>query len=229
MELNLPKPILYLITRGVTAETSTPASEEFRSVLLQVSSAVAAGIQLIQIREQNLTARVLFQLTASVVAIASGSSTRILVNDRADVAVAAGADGVHLTTSSLSPTVIRETFGSTLLVGASTHSLSEAREVRQQGADFAVFGPIFPTPSKEKYGPPVGVDQLAEAARELAPFPVIALGGISIENANECLRAGASGIAGIRLFGEPKTLAATVEVMKDLPHHGLRGELQSEK
>jgi thiamine-phosphate pyrophosphorylase len=229
MELNLPKPILYLITRGVTAETTTPASEEFRNILLQVSAAVAAGIQLIQIREKNLTARVLFQLTASVVAIASGSSTRILVNDRADVAAAAGADGVHLTTRSLTPSVIRKTFGSTFLVGASTHSLNEAREAQRGGADFAVFGPTFPSPSKAQYGPPLGVDQLAEAARELTPFPLIALGGISIKNASECLRAGASGIAGISMFGEPKTLAATVDLISDLPEHGLEEELQIEE
>ena len=216
MELNLPKPILYLITRGVTAETTTPASEEFRSILLQVSTAVAAGIQLIQIREKNLTTRVLFQLTANVVAIASGSPTRILVNDRADVAAAAGADGVHLTARSLTPAVIRKAFGSTFLIGASTHSLREALEARQGGADFAVLGPIFPSPAKEKYGPPLGIEQLAQLTGELAPFPLIALGGISIENANECLLAGASGIAGIRLFGEPKTLAETVEVISAL-------------
>ena len=224
MELNLPKPILYLITRGVTTETTTPASEEFQSILLQVSTAVAAGIQLIQIREKNLTARVLFQLAASVVAITSGSPTRILVNDRADVAAAAGADGVHLTTSSLTPAVIRKTFGLSFLIGASTHSLNEALEARQGGADFAVFGPTFPTPSKEAYGPPLGVDQLAAAATELAPFPLIAIGGISIKNANQCLQAGASGIAGIRLFGEPKTLTATVEMISDLPQHGLDGK-----
>jgi thiamine-phosphate pyrophosphorylase len=228
MELNLPKPILYLITRGATAETTTPAGEEFQNILLQVSAAVAAGIQLVQIREKNLTARVLFQLTAGVVAIANGSLTRILVNDRADIAAAAGADGVHLTTRSLTPAVIRETFGSNLLVGASTHSLNEAREARQEGADFAVFGPIFPTPSKEEYGPPPGVHQLAEAARELAPFPLIALGGISIKNANECLQAGASGIAGIRLFGEPKTLAATAQLINDLAQRGPEEEVQIE-
>lgn len=229
MELNLRKPILYLITRGATAETTTPASEEFRNILLQVSAAVAAGIQLIQIREKNLTARVLFQLTTSVVAIASGSSTRILVNDRADVAAAAGADGVHLTTRSLAPAVIRQTFGSSFLVGASTHSLNEAGEAQREGADFVVFGPTFPSPSKEQYGPPLGVDQLAEAARKLAPFPLIALGGISIKNANECLRAGASGIAGISLFGEPQTLAATVEVFSDLPQHGFEEEFRREE
>ena len=134
-----------------------------------------------------------------------------------------------MTTRSLTPSVIRKTFGSTFLVGASTHSLNEAREAQRGGADFAVFGPTFPSPSKAQYGPPLGVDQLAEAARELTPFPLIALGGISIKNASECLRAGASGIAGISLFGEPKTLAATVDLISDLPEHGLEEELQIEE
>jgi thiamine-phosphate pyrophosphorylase len=223
MKFNLPKPILYLITRGETAETTTPASAEFRNIQLQVSTAVAAGIQLIQIREKNLPARVLFELTASVVAIARGSSTRILVNDRADVAAGAGAHGVHLTRRSLLPALIRETFGANFLIGASTHSLDEAREAQKGGADFAVFGPIFPSPSKERYGAPLGVDRLAEAARELAPFPLIALGGISDRNARECLHAGANGIAGISLFSEPKTLARTIEVISELREPDLTG------
>jgi thiamine-phosphate diphosphorylase len=223
MEFNLPKPILYLITRGATAETTTPASEEFRHIQLQVSTAVAAGIQLIQIREKKLPARVLFELTASAVAIAQGSSTRILVNDRADVAAGAGAHGVHLTTRSLMPELIRRTFGRNFLIGASTHSLNEAREAQKGGADFAVFGPIFRSPSKERYGPPLGVNQLAEAAREMTPFPLIALGGLSRKNARECLRAGASGIAGISLFGEPDTLAGTIEAISDLQGPDLTG------
>jgi thiamine-phosphate pyrophosphorylase len=102
-----------------------------------------------------------------------------------------------------------------LLIGASTHSVVEAREACKQGADFAVFGPIFPSPSKAKYGPPLGLEKLSEAARELTPFPLIALGGISLENANECLLAGASGIAGITLFGDPNTFSTTVETLKD--------------
>ena len=107
MTLNLPKPILYLITRGATTEATTPDSEEFQSILQQTSAAVTAGIQLIQIREKQLTARSLFELTAAVAAIAGGSSTRILVNDRADIAAGAGADGVHLTTRSLAPEIAR--------------------------------------------------------------------------------------------------------------------------
>jgi thiamine-phosphate pyrophosphorylase len=209
MPLLPPKPILYLITRGATAEVTTSASREFHWVLAQVSAAVAAGVQLIQLREKRLTARVLFELTAQAAEITRGTSTRLLVNDRADIAAGAGADGVHLTTRSLEPKVVRKAFGDDFLIGASTHSLAEATSARNGGADFVVFGPIFPTPSKAEYGPPLGVDCLADVASELAPFPVLALGGISIDNARECLRADASGIAGISLFRAPENLSRT--------------------
>ena len=215
MTLNLPRPILYLITRGATTETTTPDGEEFQNILEQASAAVTAGIPLIQIRETQLTSRVLFELTSDVVAVARGSSTQVLVNDRADIAASAGADGVHLTTRSLPAAVIRKTFGDKFLVGVSTHSLAEARSAWRQGANFAVFGPIFPSPAKEQYGPPLGVGHLKDAARELAPFPLIALGGISLERVNECLLAGASGVAGITLFGKPKDVAMTAETISE--------------
>jgi thiamine-phosphate pyrophosphorylase len=214
MTFNLSKPILYLITRGATNEATTPDREEFRRVLNQAAAAVGAGIQLIQIREKQLTAQVLFELTVRVVAVARGSSTRVLVNDRADIAAGAGADGVHLTTRSVAPGVIRKSFGAKFLIGVSTHSRAELRVAREQGADFAVFGPIFATSSKEKYGAPLGPERLADAVQESPSFPLIALGGISLENANECLRAGASGVAGITLFGEPSTLATTVQTIQ---------------
>lgn len=174
--------------------------------MAQVSAAVAAGIQLIQLREKRLTARVLFELTARVAAITRGTATRVLVNDRADVAAAAGADGVHLTRGSLEPGTIRQHFGEDFLIGVSTHSLAEATAARHGRADFAVFGPVFETSTKAKYGAPVGVATLAEVSDALKPFPVLALGGISKENAAECLRAGASGLAGISLFSEPAKL-----------------------
>jgi len=151
----------------------------------------------------------LFELTARAAEIARRTSTRLLVNDRPDIAASAGADGVHLTTRSLEPKIVRQTFGNDFLIGASTHSLAEATIARDGGADFVVFGPIFPTPSKDEYGPPLGVHCLADVASELAPFPVLALGGISIDNARECLRAGASGIAGISLFCAPENLSRT--------------------
>jgi thiamine-phosphate pyrophosphorylase len=215
MTLNLPRPILYLITRGATTETTTPDSEEFREVVLQASAAVTAGIQLIQIREKRLPARVLFELTRAVVATARGSSTKVLINNLADIAASAGADGVHLTTSSLTPDVIRKTFGPKFLIGASTHSADEARDAFQRGADFAVFGPIFRTPSKAEYGPPLGVGQLRDAARELTSLPLIALGGVSVGRVNDCLRAGAAGVAGITLFSKPEDLAITVAMIRN--------------
>lgn len=219
MTLNLSKPILYLITRGATTEATTADSAEFRNILRQAAAAVTAGIQLIQIREKLLTAQVLFELTAGVVALTRGSLTRVLVNDRADIAAGAGADGVHLTTRSVAPEVIRKSFGAKFLIGASTHSQAEVKLAREQGADFAVFGPIFATSSKEKYGPPLGPEKLNDAVQASASFPLIALGGISLENANQCLRAGASGIGGITLFGEPNTLALAVETIDGFTDH----------
>ncbi len=219
MTLNLSKPILYLITHGATAETTTPQSPEFLAILQQASAAVSAGVQLIQIREKQLTARSCFQLTEAVVSIARGSGTSVLVNDRADIAAGAGADGVHLTTSSLAADVIRKTFGAKFLIGVSTHSLSEARDAQRRGADFAVFGPIFSTPSKAQYGSAIGLHALAAAAAELAPFPLLALGGISVEKSNECLEAGARGIAGISLFGAPASLAHTVRTINGFTGH----------
>ena len=214
MTLNLSKPILYLITRGATDEATLPESPEFQKILFQVSAAAAAGIQLVQLREKNLTARALFELTARAVEITRGTATRVLVNDRADIAAGTGADGVHLTTQSLPAGAIRKTFGEYFLIGVSTHSLKEVREARECGASFAVFGPIFPSPSKEKYGLPLGLEQLSNVVREVPQFPVLALGGISIENAEECLRAGASGIAGISLFSEPASLITKVETIR---------------
>src|SRR5438128_10424827 len=145
MSLNLSKPILYLITPGATAEATARSSESFQESLHPVSAAVGAGIQLIQLREKHLTARVLFELTERVMEIVRGTSTRVLVNDRTDIAAGAGANGVHLTTRSLEADVVRRTFGPNILIGVSTHSHAEARRARDAGADFVVFGPVFPT------------------------------------------------------------------------------------
>ena len=213
MPLDLHKPITYLITSGETTAGTTPSTEDFSRILQLVEAAVAAGITLIQLREKNLTARVLFELALQSAQITRGSATRLLINDRADVARGAGADGVHLTTRSLEPRTVRRTFGEEFLIGASTHSLAEARAAREGGADFVVFGPVFETVSKRMYGEPVGLEKLSEAARELGPFPIIALGGVTLENALDCLRVGARGVAAIRLFNDPARLSQIVETL----------------
>ena len=197
--------------------TTRPSGKDFQNILALVRAAVDAGVSLIQLREKSLTARTLFELTLRSAAITRGTNTRLLVNDRADVAVAAAADGVHLTTRSIKADVIRRTFGTDFLIGVSTHSLMEAREARDRCADFAVFGPIFATPSKHLYGPPVGIEKLREAAHEVSPFPLVALGGITREKAVETLRAGASGVAGISLFSSVENLSATVRAIRDAP------------
>lgn len=202
MSLNQSRPILYLITRGATTEATTPESPEFQDILNQISAAVDAEIDLIQIREKKLSARSLFELAECAVELVHGTTTEVLINDRADIAAAAGASGVHLTTQSLEPSIIKKSFEDKLLIGASTHSLDEARRARDQGADFIVFGPVFQTSSKEQFGPPVGVQKLSEIANELAGFPVLALGGVSERNAEQCFKAGAKGIGGISLFSE---------------------------
>ena len=136
------------------------------------------------------------------VSITRGNKTRLLVNDRADVARAAGADGVHLTAHSLPADVVRDICGPEFLIGVSTHSLAEAQAARGSGADFVVFGPVFETESKRAFGPPQGLAKLRKVTRQLDGFPVLAIGGITLENAAECFAAGASGIAGISLFND---------------------------
>ncbi len=214
MGLNLPKPIIYLITGGETTGTTTPASEGFSRLLNLVEAAVAANVNLIQLREKNLKPVVLYELASQAAGITRGSLTRLLVNDRADVARAAGADGVHLTNRSIKASVIRSTFGDDFLIGASTHTFSEALEARAGGADFAVFGPVFETASKRLYGEALGLGKLEQIASELKPFPILALGGINLDNAIHCLRAGASGIAAIRLLSNVSDLSAVVNAIR---------------
>jgi thiamine-phosphate pyrophosphorylase len=169
----------YFITNRKLCGGLTPLLEVIRKQM-------AAGVDYIQIREKDLSARELWEFTRAVVAARGRAGSKILVNERADVARAAGADGVHLPSRAPYETLAG------LLVGRSCHT---EEEVRQAKADFVTFSPIFDSPGK---GSGVGLEALRKACR--APVPVFALGGITWENAPECVEAGAAGIAGIRLF-----------------------------
>ena len=204
MPLKFQLPIVYPITSGNT----TPDY-----ILRLVRAAVDAEVPLFQIREKSLPARVLFELVARATEFTRGSKTRLLVNDRSDIASAAGADGVHLTTQSLPVDVVRKIYGGEFLIGVSTHSLDEARAARAAGADFVVFGPVFETESKRVYGPPQGLGKLAEVTRELGEFPVVAIGGITLENAGDCFRAGARGVAAIRLFNDAEDILKNLVIL----------------
>ena len=209
------KPVSYLITSGQTTAATTSGSKDFRDTIQLITAAVAAKIDLIQVREKALTTKALYELARSATELTRNSATKLLVNDRADVAAAAGADGVHLTARSLPVPVVRRSFGHDFLIGVSTHSLDEARAARDAGADFAVSGPVFETPAKERYGPPVGLEQLKHVCAELEPFPIFAIGGITEDNFVDCLRAGAQGIAAIRMFDDPQRLRTVVKKIRE--------------
>lgn len=166
-------------------------------LLEAVARNVAAGVEYIQIREKDLTARELLELTRAVLRLANSGSTRILVNSRADVAVAAGAHGIHLPSGSIPASRFRQL--GPLIVGVSCHSIDELLQAEREGADFAVYSPIFSSPSKPDYGPVVGLEGLRRAVQSVR-IPVFALGGVTAANAPLCFEAGAAGVAGISMF-----------------------------
>ncbi len=202
-----------MVSSGLTTLRTTHNDPAFADVLRLVEAAVAADVSLIQLREKTLSTKVLFELTQQCVRLTTGSNTRLLVNDRYDVALAAGADGVQLTSASIPTEVVRGKTGDRLLIGVSTHSVYEAQTAKSQGADFVLFGPVFLTESKKSYGDPQGVERLKEVVSRLGPTPVIAIGGITIDNARACLKVGARGVAGIGLFSDPGRLGAAVKAI----------------
>lgn len=157
--------------------------------------AAAAGVDMIQIRAKELTTRELMLLVRGAVSLAA---CPVLVNGRLDVALACQAQGVHLPSHSIAPCHLRSITPAGFLVGVSCHTLDELRAAEDEGADFAVFGPVFRTSSKPD-AMPLGLDALRAAVRSVQ-LPVYALGGITPENAASCIAAGASGVAGISLF-----------------------------
>ncbi len=231
MPQKLPLPIIYPITSGTTTPQTTPDDPQFSSILELVRAAVDAGVPLFQIREKLLPDGVLHELTSRAVEITRGSKTRLLVNSRPEIAWAAGANGVHLNSASFQQKCGGRWTGAPwqrfyddaptpppapglwedFLVGVSTHDGTEAEVASILGADFVVFGPIFETESKRAYGPPQGVGRLREVVGMVDDVPVIAIGGITLENVGECFKAGASGVAAITSFNDAENLHEIVE------------------
>jgi thiamine-phosphate pyrophosphorylase len=197
-------PLIYLITSGEA--TTENFSTKTAKILNLIKAAVKSKINLIQIREKKLPAKLVFKLVSVVAKITANTSTILLVNDRADVAFAAGADGVHLTSVSLPANIIRRNFPPEFIIGVSAHSTRDCEIAKQQGADLATFSPIYKTPSKENYGKPQGLEKLRAACERVKPFPIIALGGIDETNYAQTLVAGASGFAAIRFLSDEAKL-----------------------
>jgi thiamine-phosphate pyrophosphorylase len=169
------------------------------------------GRVLVQLREKDLGGRELLRLSRALVAACHAAGQRLVVNDRLDVALASGADGVHLPAAGIPVSDARRLLGPGALVGVSCHSADEVRRARDAGASFASVSPIYDTPSKRAYGPPVGLAVLREAAA--LGLPVIALGGITPARVPEVIAAGAQGVAAIRAWLEGGDPAAAVRAL----------------
>jgi thiamine-phosphate pyrophosphorylase len=195
----------------VTGRKSLAEADATEFLLTRIRAAAEAGVDWVQIREREMNARALLELAKAAVAACAGR-TRLLVNDRLDVALAAGAAGVHLRGESMPaaeviPWLRAGNAPADFLVGVSCHSLDDARRAESAGANYLFFGPVFETPAKKQFGAPQGVEKLAEVCRSVR-IPVIAIGGMSGDRSFECLRAGAAGIAAIRMFQEAREPAA---------------------
>jgi len=171
------------------------------SLLDAIARNLAAGVEWIQIREKHLSARALFELVEAACKLPNPHGSKIIVNTRADVALAAevaGAAGVHLPSGSPPARFWRRPG---FLVGVSCHSIEDVRQAEVDGADYALFGPVFPPRSKTARTEPRGLEELKRAAMAVR-IPVLALGGVTRENSAACVSAGAAGVAGISAFQE---------------------------
>lgn len=199
-----------------------------RDLLLieSIRRSVSAGVDWVQIREKDLPARRLLTLVRQAVEITSALEprSRVLVNDRLDVVLAAGAAGVHLREESAPASAIIKWCRTgnappSFSVGISCHDLEGVRSAESAGVDYVFFGAVFDTPSKRAFGEPQGIARLAEICR-FVRIPVIAIGGINESNAADCIRAGAKGVAAIRPFQEPRDGAALARFVSAV--HGCR-------
>jgi thiamine-phosphate pyrophosphorylase len=180
----------------ITHRRSLPAGA---TLIHNIARNLTAGVEWIQIREKDLSARDLFDLTRHALSLPNPRGSKILVNTRVDVALAAGAAGAHLPAGSPAPRIWRSLAPPGFLLGVSCHSLDEVCTAQDQGADYVIFGPVFPPRSKATGLEPRGIEGLAQAVRALN-IPVLALGGITATNAEDCAQAGAAGIAAISLY-----------------------------
>lgn len=201
---------LYLITdrRGLPSG---------RDLVEAVAAALAGGVRAVQLREKDLSPRELYPLALELRALTRRFGARLLINDRIDLALAVQADGVHLAGSSLPTAVARGLLGPEALIGVSTHHREEVLAAARDGADFVTFGPVYPTPSKAAYGPPVGLDALRSACAG-SSLPIFPLGGINAGRIPELLAAGASGIALISaILAATKPQQAAETICQQLP------------
>lgn len=215
--MNLTFPILCLVTDrrrlGARLGMSVDAATTRQALLTQVAAAAAAGVSIIQVRDADLTPRELVALVGAIRDSVSGHATRVLVNDRVDVALASHADGIHLKTTSVPVIDAARLARPDWLIGRSVHSPGELMGGAARGADFAVFGTVYPSLSKPPSWETTGLDGLAAAVRAAGSLPVLAIGGIGPLQARAVAQTGAAGVAAIDAFlpSDPARIADTVQ------------------
>ena len=174
---------------------------------------LTAAVPMVQLRERDLSARELVRLAREVQAVTASRRSQLLINDRIDVALALEGVGVHLRSNSLPVSVARKLLGAQRLLGISVHAVEEVMEAEAQGADYIILGPIYETPSKQMFGPPLGIHTLEKACR-LVRIPIIGIGGVTAARAREMRRAGAFGVAVITaILGAVDVESATRELL----------------
>ncbi len=179
-----------------------------------VEEALGAGVKAVQLREKDLPVREMLDLAYRFRELTARYNAKLFINERFDIALCIGADGVHLGQSAIPVNAVRNIVKEKLLIGCSTHSMKEAVEAEEGGADFITFGPIFQTPSKMRYGDPVGIDLLNEV-RQKVGLPVFDIGGIKTNNIELVINSGASGIALISgILSHADRVSATREYLK---------------
>ena len=189
-------PRLYLIT-------DRHQVPEGRQLLEVVEELLQAGVRMVQLREKDLSAAELYPLAKELRSLTQRYKSLLLINDRIDLALAIGADGVHLGHHSLPIKIARKILGPNSLIGVSTHSVTEVKSAQNQGADFVTYGPVYFTPSKAAYGDPVGIESLQKVCNT-CKIPVYSLGGIKVNNTKETLQTGSHGVAMISaLLSDP--------------------------
>jgi thiamine-phosphate pyrophosphorylase len=211
MSPRLERPVICVVTRARGGK-GTP---ERAALLDRLERAVAAGATMVQIRERQLGDRDLADFAREVVSVARPKGALVTVNDRTDVAVAAGADGVHLKGDGPDPRDVRRIVPARFIVGRSVHALDEAVEMASSGAcDYLLFGTVFPSRSKPPDHPTAGLDSLAHVCRSVT-IPVVAIGGVTVERGPDIARTGAAGIAAISLFSDAQDVGAVVHDLRD--------------
>jgi thiamine-phosphate pyrophosphorylase len=202
--VTLTPPIFCLVTDchrlGAILETPPYARPTLEALLTQVTAAAEAGVNLVHLREPDMPAGSLVGLVRAVRDRVGALGTRVVVNDRLDVALAGGADGVHLKSTSIAVTDVRALVISPWLIGRSLHTAGDVERVGSLGADYLVFGTVFPTRSKPPGWQTAGLTALAAIVKAAAPVPVLGIGGIGPGQAAGVARAGAAGVAAIDAF-----------------------------